>query len=107
MMFASTGDARFRDRVNYIVNELELCQRAEGNGYVAAIPNGKRIFREVAAGDIRSQGLPILTVDGFRRTRFISYSQVCRTLNRYLWEQQKPWPSSSSWQIGLTRLSPT
>src|ERR1044071_7203504 len=38
-MFASTGDARFRERVNYIVAELETAQRANGNGYVAAIPN--------------------------------------------------------------------
>ncbi|HKQ53451.1 MAG TPA: beta-L-arabinofuranosidase domain-containing protein, partial [Pyrinomonadaceae bacterium] len=59
MMFASTGDARFRDRVNYIVDELELCQRANGNGYVAAIPDGKRIFKEVAAGDIRSKGFDL------------------------------------------------
>jgi DUF1680 family protein len=39
--------------VNYIVDELETCQRANGNGYVAAIPNGKKIFQEVSAGDIR------------------------------------------------------
>ena len=52
-MFASTGDVRLRERVNYIIAELEECQRANGNGYVAAIPNGKKIFQEVAAGDIR------------------------------------------------------
>lgn len=52
-MFASTGDVRLRERVNYIVAELEECQRANGNGYVAAIPNGKKIFQEVSAGDIR------------------------------------------------------
>lgn len=59
MMFASTNDARFRDRVNYVVDELELCQKANGDGYVAAIPEGKRIFREVAAGDIRSKGFDL------------------------------------------------
>lgn len=59
MMFASTGDPRFRDRVNYIVNDLELCQRENGNGYLAAIPNGKKIFSEVSAGDIRSQGFDL------------------------------------------------
>ena len=59
MMFAATGEARFRQRVNYVVNELELCQRAGGNGYVAAIPDGKRIFREIAVGDIRSQGFDL------------------------------------------------
>lgn len=54
-MFASTGDTRFRERVNYILAELETCQRANGNGYVAAIPNGKKIFQEVSAGNIRVQ----------------------------------------------------
>lgn len=53
LMFAATGDVRFRERVNYIIAELEECQRANGNGYVAAIPNGKKIFQEVSAGDIR------------------------------------------------------
>ena len=53
LMFAATGDVRFRERVNYIVAELDECQRANGNGYVAAIPNGKKIFQEVSAGDIR------------------------------------------------------
>ena len=55
MIFASTGDIRFRNRLNYIVTELDACQQANGNGYLAAIPNGKKIFREVAAGDIRVQ----------------------------------------------------
>ena len=55
LMFAATGDARFRERVNYIIAELDDCQRANGNGYVAAIPNGKKIFQEVSAGDIRVQ----------------------------------------------------
>lgn len=59
MMFAATGDARFRVRVNYIVNELDLCQRQSDSGYVAAIPNGRKIFREVAAGEIRSQGFDL------------------------------------------------
>jgi len=51
--YAATGDKRFLDRVNYFVSELAACQRANGNGYVAAIPNGKKIYAEVAAGDIR------------------------------------------------------
>jgi DUF1680 family protein len=55
LMFASTGDIRFRQRVNYIIDELDACQRANGNGYVAAIPNGKKIFQEISAGDIRVQ----------------------------------------------------
>ncbi len=59
MMYASTGDTRLRDRVTYVVDELAACQKANGNGYVAAIPNGKEIFKQVAAGDIRSQGFDL------------------------------------------------
>lgn len=55
LMSAATGDARFRERVNYIIGELDECQRANGNGYVAAIPNGKKIFQEISTGDIRVQ----------------------------------------------------
>ena len=55
LMYAATGDAVFKGRVDYIVAELDECQRANGNGYVAAIPNGKKIFQEISAGDIRVQ----------------------------------------------------
>ena len=54
-MYASTGDRRFLDRVNYIVGELAVCQQANGNGYVAAIPNGKEIFAKIQNGEIQSQ----------------------------------------------------
>ncbi len=53
MMYAASGDERFLDRVNYIVDELAACQQAHGNGYVGGIPEAKRIFAEVAAGDIK------------------------------------------------------
>ena len=54
-MYASTGDPQFLNRVNYIVNELAVCQQANGNGYVAAIPNGKEIFAKIQRGEIQSQ----------------------------------------------------
>jgi len=54
MMYAASGDDRFLARVNYIVDELAACQQAHGNGYVGGIPDAKRIFAEVAAGDIRT-----------------------------------------------------
>jgi uncharacterized protein len=59
MAWAATGDAHFLDRVNYFVDELALCQQVNGNGYVSAIPNGKKIYAEVAAGDIRSAGFDL------------------------------------------------
>jgi DUF1680 family protein len=53
LMWQATGDERLRERVNYIADELAACQQANGNGYVGAIPNGKKMFAEIAAGDIR------------------------------------------------------
>lgn len=60
LMYQSTGDQRFLDRVNYIVAELDTCQQADGNGYIGAFPNGKRILEdEVAKGNIRAQGFDL------------------------------------------------
>jgi DUF1680 family protein len=54
MMYAASGDKRFADRVNYIVDELELCQKANGNGYIGGVTDAKRIFTEVADGKIEA-----------------------------------------------------
>ena len=60
MMYQTTGDRRFLDRVNYIVGELKFLQDTDGNGYIGAFPNGKKILeKEVAKGDIRSQGFDL------------------------------------------------
>lgn len=57
LMYQTTGDAEFLKRINYIVDELYECQQADGEGYIGAFPDGKRILEEeVAKGDIRSQG---------------------------------------------------
>ena len=40
IVHATTGDARFLERVDYMVKELAACQDALGTGYVAAIPDG-------------------------------------------------------------------
>lgn len=60
LMYKSTADQRFLDRVNYIVGELAIVQDANKNGFIGAFPNGKRIMEEeVARGDIRSQGFDL------------------------------------------------
>lgn len=59
LAWASTGDERFLERTKYIVSELAACQDATGSGYVAAIPNGKRIYAEIAEGNIRSSGFDL------------------------------------------------
>ena len=60
MMYQTTGDNCFRERVNYIVAELKYLQDKNGTGYIGAIPNGKKIFEvEVSKGNIRSQGFDL------------------------------------------------
>ena len=64
LMFAATGDARFKERADTLVRELAEVQAARGNGYLGAIAdkNGKdgaAIFTEVAAGNIRSTGFDL------------------------------------------------
>jgi len=60
LMYQSTNDNRFLSRVKYIVDELEACQLADGDGYIGAFPNGKKILEEeVAKGDIRAEGFDL------------------------------------------------
>jgi DUF1680 family protein len=56
MHYASTGDKRFLDRVNYIIKELEDCQQRDSDGYVSGIPDGKKIFTRLSKGDIVVKG---------------------------------------------------
>lgn len=60
LMYQASGDKRFLDRVNYIVDELDTCQLADSDGYIGAFPDGKNILEnEVAKGDIRAQGFDL------------------------------------------------
>ena len=49
-MFQSTGDARFAERVEYIVAELALCQKKRGDGLVVAFPDGASPLIDSLAG---------------------------------------------------------
>jgi len=59
MMYASTGDERFKQRVDYIVDELAICQTARKTGYVGAIPKEDSIFYKVQRGEIKSGGFDL------------------------------------------------
>ena len=59
LMHAATGDARFKERADYLVSELKAVQDAHGDGYVGALQNGKEKFAEVAAGTIRSSSFDL------------------------------------------------
>jgi len=54
LMYASTGDPKVKQRLDYMIDELERCQNLSGNGYISGVPNGKKIWEEVAGGNIRA-----------------------------------------------------
>lgn len=52
LYYASSGDERFLERIDYIVDELAQVQAAQGDGYASSIPGGRELFREIEQGDI-------------------------------------------------------
>ncbi|BAV09419.1 hypothetical protein SAMN05421788_101856 [Filimonas lacunae] len=53
-MFAATGKPEIKQRLDYMINQLALCQQANGDGYIAGIPGGKAMWQDVAAGKIKA-----------------------------------------------------
>jgi DUF1680 family protein len=54
LMYAATGDPRFKARADYIVKELKEVQDKNGDGYLSALEGGREKFNELASGNIRS-----------------------------------------------------
>src|SRR5512136_3490609 len=64
LMFAATGDPRFKERADYLVRELKVVQDAQGDGYIGAQADrdgvaGKVRFEELSKGVIRSGGFDL------------------------------------------------
>ena len=58
-MYAATGDARFKDRTTYMVNELKLVQDKHGDGYLSALKGGRKCFDALAKGEIRASAFDL------------------------------------------------
>lgn len=54
LMYASTGDVKIKQRLDYMIDELERCQNMSGNGYISGVPNGQKIWNEIAGGNIKA-----------------------------------------------------
>ena len=54
LMYLATGDARFKQRADYLVNELAEVQAKNGDGYLSALENGREAFGALSRGEIRS-----------------------------------------------------
>src|SRR6201991_3911486 len=54
LMYAATGDVRFKQRADYIVKEIKEAQEKNGDGFAGALEGVREKFKEVSAGNIRS-----------------------------------------------------
>src|SRR5213592_3295227 len=54
IMWQATGDARFKERADYMVGELKAAQDKNGDGYLSALAGGREAFAALAKGTIRS-----------------------------------------------------
>ncbi|HEY8483019.1 MAG TPA: glycoside hydrolase family 127 protein [Longimicrobiales bacterium] len=59
LMWAATGDERFKQRADYLVAELKAVQDAHGDGYLCAMEGGREAFEAVSRGEIRSAGFDL------------------------------------------------
>ncbi len=64
LMWAATGDARFKERADYLVKELQEVQDAQGDGYLGALMDNQKVdgkvrFQELSKGIIRSGGFDL------------------------------------------------
>ena len=59
LMYRATGDARFKDRADYLVRELKEVQDKHGDGYLVALEGGREAFAALSKGDIRSGGFDL------------------------------------------------
>lgn len=56
MLYASTDNQELKNRLDYMISELEHCQNKNGNGYVGGIPQGKIFWERIHKGDIDGSG---------------------------------------------------
>lgn len=52
LSFASSGDQRLKQRLDYMIEQLRHAQVKNGNGYLGGIPGAKPVWKEVAEGQI-------------------------------------------------------
>ncbi len=58
-MYRATGDARFKQRADYLVREMKVVQDKNGDGYLGALDGGREAFAKVSKGEIKSGGFDL------------------------------------------------
>ncbi len=53
LKYAATGEKEILRRLNYMIDELERCQNAYGDGYIGGVPGSRQLWKEIAEGNHR------------------------------------------------------
>ncbi len=53
-MYAATGNAEVKKRLDYVLDWLEKCQLKNGDGYLGGVPGSKKLWQDIAAGKINA-----------------------------------------------------
>jgi hypothetical protein len=103
IMYAASGDSRFKERVDYIVEEWALCQDKNGKGYLAAFPNGKQAFEEVNRGQVRSQGFDL---NGLWVPWYVLHKEMAGLRDAFFYCDNKTalkvWIALADWSFRIT-----
>ncbi len=59
LMYASTGNSEVKERLDYMLNELQRAQDKNGNGYIGGVPGGKEMWQEIAKGNIKADNFSL------------------------------------------------
>lgn len=108
LMYASTGDKAVLQRLNYVVDELKKCQDKLGTGYIGGIPDSKKMWDEIAKGDIRADNFST----NERWVPWYNIHKIYAGLRDAYWyadnkDAKKMLVKLSDWTIDLTKnLSP-
>ncbi|MEE3147303.1 MAG: beta-L-arabinofuranosidase domain-containing protein, partial [Bacteroidota bacterium] len=54
MYYASTGDPKAKEMLEYALAELDRVQKANGNGYIGGVPGSDALWAEIKAGKINA-----------------------------------------------------
>lgn len=54
-MVATTGEPEMSRRLDFMISELARCREKSGDGYIGGVPNGRELWQQIAAGDIRAE----------------------------------------------------
>lgn len=83
LAWRSTGDKRFRQRIDYVADELAACQKAAGSGLVCAFPKGSALVAAHLRGE-RISGVPWYTLHkvyaGLRDAALLADSEASRAV---------------------------